>query len=126
MQRIFEEIAQEEAAQRKSEEAALTKFMVSNVIDDLISENAATEDINAQISHIIEELITESEAREKEEAALQQVRQIHESRISDKKKIDVLKTIARKHKIWTWLGLGLVIVSACLIIYMKNKKNKEE
>ncbi len=126
LQRIFEEIAQEEAAQRKSEEAALTKFMVSNVIDDLISENAVTEDINAQISHIIEELITESEAREKEEAALQQVRQIHESRISDKKKIDVLKTIARKHKIWTWLGLGLVIASACLIIYMKNKKSKEE
>ncbi len=126
LQRIFEEIEQEEAAQRKSEEAALTKFMVSNVIDDLMSENAATEDINAQISHIIEELITESEAREKEEAALQQIRQIHESRISDKKKIDVLKTIARKHKIWTWLGLGLVIASACLIIYMKNKKSKEE
>ena len=126
LQKIFEEIEQEEAAQRRSEEAVLTKFMVSNVIDDLISENAAAEDINAQINHIIEELIAESEAREQEEAALQQSEQTYESRISDKKKIDVLKTIARRHKIWTWLGLGLVIAGACLIIYMKNKKSKEE
>lgn len=126
LQKIFEEIEQEEAAQRRSEEAVLTKFMVSNVIDDLISENAAAEDINAQINHIIEELIAESEAREQEEAALQQSEQAYESRISDKKKIDVLKTIARRHKIWTWLGLGLVIAGACLIIYMKNKKSKEE
>lgn len=126
LQKIFEEIEQEEAAHRRSEEAALTKFMVSNVIDDLMSENAAAEDINVQINHIIEELIAESEAREKKEAALQQSGQIHESRISDKKKIDVLKTIARKHKIWTWLGLGLVIVGACLIIYMKNKKSREK
>ena len=126
LQKIFEEIEQEEAVQRMSEEAALTKFMVSNVIDDLMSEHAVTEDINVQINHIIEELIAESEAREQQEAVLYQTRQIQESRISDKKKIDVLKTIARKHKIWTWLGLGLVIASACLIIYMKNKKCKEE
>lgn len=126
LQKIFEEIEQEEAVQRMSEEAALTKFMVSNVIDDLMSEHAVTEDINVQINHIIEELIAESEAREQQEAVLYQTRQIQESRISDKKKIDVLKTIARRHKIWTWLGLGLVIASACLIIYMKNKKCKEE
>lgn len=130
LQSIFEEIEREEAEalQKKSEETALTKAMVSNVIDDLIAENAATQDINAQINQIIDELIEEAEAREKEEAkaALHQTKQTHENPISDQKKIDVLKTIARKHKIWTWLGLGLAIAAACLIIYMKNKKSKEE
>jgi len=126
-QNISEETkpAKPAASHRTFEEAELTRVMVSNVIEDLIAENAATQDINAQISQIIEELIAESEAREKEAAAVCQAEPAHDRQMSDKKKIDVLKTIARKHKIWTWLGLGIVIAGACLILYMKNKKGKE-
>lgn len=135
---LIEESAQQESVATKAAAEEDITRQVNEIIEDLIEESAqqesaaakaaAEENMTRQINEIIENLIAESESRENRirESQAAKAAQIHDRQISDTRKIDVLKTIARKHKIWTCVGLGLVIIAACLLIHLKNRKNKEE
>ena len=135
---LMEESAEQESVAVNAAAKEDMTRQINEIIEDLIEESAeqesaatnaaAKEDMTRQINEIIENLIAESERMENSicESQAAKAAQIHNRQVSDQRKIDVLKTIARKHKVWTCVGLGLVILAACLFIHLKNKKNKEE